>query len=772
MAARKSKRVKGTRTTGPGSLRLLLPNGPLELSPPAGTRLQRAAMQWSYIVRNRRRWAEREALAREQNVRARALLREVGVGDDELRAIAEAGKAQVSIGYSPTDDDAGWELRVLPWEFLLAGATQKLRSKRPLAVARQLGRRVGSRERSEGPKSVLYVQSAPQPLADEYDFASEQELVKSNLSQLGWNPLLNPTRKSLQEAMRSLRPDVVHLAGFDSHEARRLAPKAPLVRPEGAQGGSDERVLDGYALSGSDGELDLVSARDLAELLAGRGHAPLFVGCGFWDSGSRVAATLVASGVSTAVGFQDSFDDELAELFFAALYRRWQQAGWRLADAFHDAWDVVRQRPRGLTGTGVVLWSSRALVGPDAGPTARERTLRQRFERESRAVIDQREHRLLDQLCRVHCEPFEELNYSLLHNRRPLFDTLKILKLMPGCMEDIELRVELDGGAATFPYRRIFSLRDEKLDLNPDIHASLTSSLARSAGESVNTSLFVELLWGPRVLYRQTHRVRLLPPDQWRDTDEDRLWLPSFVLPRDPAVTELIEKATRYVRVLRDDPRAGFEGYQAVDAASRDPSRPVDLQVQAIWDAIVHEWRLAYVNPPPAYSQGLDSQRLRTPSMIAADGAGTCIDLCLLVSACLELVDIYPVVFLLDDHAFPGYWRSEEAHDDFLQVIADRIEELSPSDAVRSGTNGTQTEPWLHGPDVHAEIWQRVKARDLVALESVNLTDPTGFAVAIQNGRKRLRPRTGFNSMIDVVSARYANVTPLPLAARNALDAR
>ena len=38
----------------------------------------------------------------------------------------------------------------------------------------------------------------------------------------------------------------------------------------------------------------------------------------------------------------------------------------------------------------------------------------------------------------------------------------------------------------------------------------------------------------------------------------------------------------------------------------------------------------------------------------------------LLIASCLENVDIYPVIFLLKDHAFPGYWRNEEARDDFM----------------------------------------------------------------------------------------------------------
>jgi hypothetical protein len=59
----------------------------------------------------------------------------------------------------------------------------------------------------------------------------------------------------------------------------------------------------------------------------------------------------------------------------------------------------------------------------------------------------------------------------------------------------------------------------------------------------------------------------------------------------------------------------------------------------------------AYINPPPTFTE--KSQRLRTPSDIVMGKRGTCIDLTLLLAACLEYAEIYPVLFLLKDHAFP-----------------------------------------------------------------------------------------------------------------------
>ena len=43
---------------------------------------------------------------------------------------------------------------------------------------------------------------------------------------------------------------------------------------------------------------------------------------------------------------------------------------------------------------------------------------------------------------------------------------------------------------------------------------------------------------------------------------------------------------------IMDNPAAGFDGYQEEAAG-------VDQQVQAIWTALVNEYRIQYINPPP-----------------------------------------------------------------------------------------------------------------------------------------------------------------------------
>jgi hypothetical protein len=69
-------------------------------------RLQREAMYWAYVVRSRRRWAGTQ-LASDSPIRRL-------FSEDQLKAIAEAGIAEVDIPF--TEEGVGWEWRILPWD--------------------------------------------------------------------------------------------------------------------------------------------------------------------------------------------------------------------------------------------------------------------------------------------------------------------------------------------------------------------------------------------------------------------------------------------------------------------------------------------------------------------------------------------------------------------------------------------------------------------------------------------------------------------------------
>jgi hypothetical protein len=767
--SRLASEMVGAVTLRTSTLEIVLPREGSKV-----TDLAEAAMQWTYVVRSRQRWSAATSSTKRQAAAAEDFLSTLGIDSTLLNGIAQAEVVEVSTNWSGNEED-GWPARILPWEYVIAGATHTLRDGQPLTVIRHLNDASKPSPVRKPVSSVLFVASEPGPLQGRYDFKLERELVKSGFRARSWRELSSPTADQLQNAISVFKPDVIHLAGFDTHFARTILLQsedyegAAHLEEALAKGKGADEIGDGYVLAGPSG-LDPVRPERLGKILTANNHRPQLIALNIGNSAARIAPLIVAQGALAAIGFQDNFNDELAELFFSILYARLNDQTAQLTEAFEAAWQRVRTEPSHRQGTGVVLWSITSAfldrLGHRIGSSDRQQ--KDRAKRMKGAPEKPIQANVVgagegDKWITVDIEPCEDLNYSMLHNQRPLFKKFVIHSRQSRLIVGLRARVSLLTGTDSAVFDRTLNITPPSFDLNPHIHVPLTSSITRSVHESVRTSLFVEVLWGEHVLYRDSKRVRLTPVDQWRDSDIDRKWLPSFIFPRDAAVMKLVDTAQRYVRVLRDDPSAGFDGYQSFDPKRPDSASEIDLQVQAIWSAIVHELRLGYINPPPGYSNELDCQRLRTPSMIARDHSGTCIDLALFFAACLELVDIYPVIFLLDGHAFPGYWRSSDFHDQFTQARPEDIQDIVRADSQTTGIYGAQIEPWYLGKPTYREIVQLVNTGKLVPIETVRLTENSGFFEAIDAGRDNLRIPREFEAMVDIALAREKQITPLPI---------
>lgn len=728
----------------------------------SSTEVQRLAMQWSYVVRNRGRWttdaAAREALA----ARAVEDLERIGVSKDEVNRLASAGLIEVGVRFEEEAD--GWETRVMPWEHLLHFATRERRRSSSLLVVRHLERE--GPDPSDEPGPPLFVESAPPAFADRFWFESERYAV---LTPFGVDiksadpSLKNPTEAELDRAVKSKTPAIIHLAGVDAHEGAEILGLEP-----------DSHRRDGYYVCGAAEQPVVIGAERLSTILNAGKKPPRLVTANVYHSGPRIAGLAVARGAAAAVGIQDTIDNSLAELFYSILYQALASANQNgltageLVEAFAGAFQQLRSHAQSLRGAGIVLWSSESIAGTQAGiNVARQLTGRRRrgFDRIEKVLDESRSAEGAAEIS-VHVVPNHEINYALLHNRRNLFQTFELAPRRLGKVKDVEVEVELHVSGLVFPFRGVFELDKEAPrgsaehpDINEQIRVPLTWSMLDHSVESIQTTLYAHVRHGEKTLLKRTYPVTLLPPSEWKDNRTDGVWLPSFVLPRDPAVERVLDHAVRHLRVLSDNPAAGFSGYQEISRDLRENRAYVDRQVQAIWSALKYDFDLTYINPPPAYAPS--SQRLRSPSEVLENRRGTCIDLALLLAACLEYIDIYPVIFLLIGHAFPGYWRGWELHQSFS------VPE-QPDAPIRPETSGADanTSSWMAGRRVHAELQARIEREELVPLETTFLTRPQSYQEARAQGLANLKRESQFDAMLDIRRARTdprRPITPLPL---------
>ena len=691
--------------------------------------LEEVSIFWSYVVRTRDRWSSDEKAYGSLVDEIRKYLKEWDIEDEALSQLARAEFVEVQI--PAAEEENRWAAR-LPWESLIAAATYpdvQQHGGRPPVVIRHL---VSDHAPSwRKPQTLLFVQSAPGRLAEFYEFDEERKIVESNS---GLKPLpaeKDPTPKSLGERLSSTEhPDVVHITGIDLHQGGALlrGPKRP--------------DLDGIYLTGEGGVPEAVSAHAFATLLAGQ-QPPLLVACNLYHS-TGIAEELVRQGVSVAVGIQAELDDLLVERFFGAFYRALRKENWDVLRAFRSA--IVKTAAYApLRGSGIVLWSARPLVRAQTATPRPRKPVEPQRAGPSPNGSDARE------FFAIEIKPPKEINYSLLHNGEKIFDKFTITKLWPGPAE-ISVEVQLFAGQESFPYRTSVMLSGDQefVDLAKVIHTPLLSRFLRSNRDAVSTCLYVEVRYGKVELKRDTFPLRVLAVNEWKfDPADDSRWLASFILERDPAVARIINAAQRYVASLRDDIGSGFDGYQAIDPQADDPEAAVDLQVRAIWSALVSDIPLSYINPPPTFTK--DAQRLRTPTDTVNGQRGTCIDLALLFAACLEYVEIYPVIFVLKDHAFPGYWRNPEHYAEFVKMKA----------AIEAGR--TAKAQGDRSFDEFDEMTQLVNSGKLVPLETVWLTRKLSFQEAVDAGFENLINRSDFGALLDVKLAREKGVTPLPI---------
>ena len=301
--------------------------------------------------------------------------------------------------------------------------------------------------------------------------------------------------------------NVVHLSGFDIHQATQLYRSAntqfkwldvsPSTNPTLG-------YLEGYVLANRTGAPVPLNAQSLANLICAPPPVPppSIVSSNIYNSAYEIAPSMVAAGAHSAIGFQDTFDDQLAEQFFATFYRSWVAADWNPIAAFNFAWEQIRARRVPLQGSGLVLWTKHAL---DGVRLITEQTLRA-HTREKIEITAANAREYLE----VKVEPLKELNYSILHNDGALFKEFSIKKksLNVGEVSDLHVYVELNVGTDNYPFTGTLALgySDSGRDLKDLVRISLASALNRALRENVRTSLVVYVMWHDR------HAVSQDPP--------------------------------------------------------------------------------------------------------------------------------------------------------------------------------------------------------------------------------------------------------------------
>lgn len=244
------------------------------------------------------------------------------------------------------------------------------------------------------------------------------------------------------------------------------------------------------------------------------------------------------------------------------------------------------------------------------------------------------------------------LSYAVAHNRIPVIRQLAIRNLkapVQGAVLRIELRDA--GGPIGAPKELLVDLEPESETVLNGIGFELDPAAMLQVEEQRPGKIQVELVAGDEVLAAASVQVKLLAANQWLASPLSLglEMLAAFVMPNHPSITAMMNDVAN--RLLRTTGSDSIQGYQA------GPER-VDQIVAAIF-AEMHARGIRYSEPPASWAD--TGQKVRTPGDVLDGRVGTCLDTVVVMAAALEQAGIRPLLWVVEGHAFLGYWREEHS---------------------------------------------------------------------------------------------------------------
>lgn len=315
------------------------------------------------------------------------------------------------------------------------------------------------------------------------------------------------------------------------------------------------------------------------------------------------------------------------------------------------------------------------------------------------------------------------VNYAMQQNDVPVIKSLRIANNGENLLQNIRVQITTEPEFApvwesligTIKVGETYNLGVVDLALSHDFLASLTERIAGA--------LHIKVLQQDDQLTHISRRIDILAFDEWNGLQSLPEILAAFTTPNHPSIESILSDAADIL--CNWTGRASLSGYQ-----SRDPQR-VALTAGAIFTALQKQ-SIRYINPPASFEE--TGQKIRLPDRILESRLATCLDLTVLVAACLEQAGLHPLIVITAGHAFVGVWLEEET---FADVATDDLLRLR----------------------------KRVELGQIAVFEATLIASeqPVSFDQAIKDGRQHLEDVAAFRCVIDIRRARKSRIRPLPL---------
>ena len=326
---------------------------------------------------------------------------------------------------------------------------------------------------------------------------------------------------------------------------------------------------------------------------------------------------------------------------------------------------------------------------------------------------------------RLYISSLPSVNFALHQNGLPLIRNIRIENNTGKELVDVTVRITSDPTFA-LEYKRTISFipAKGKFELQ-EIDLHLDAAFLCGLTEKLTGALRVELTQNDLPLCTETTDITVLAFNEWSGYQIYPESLAAFVTPNHPEINRIVAKAVTFLEEWTKDP--SLDGYQ-----TKDVNR-VRLQAAAIYKAL-QEQNIVYSEPPASFEK--TGQRVRLCDEVLSQKMGTCLDLALLFTSCLEAIGLFPLLILQKGHAFAGLWLEESS---FSESVQDDVSLLTKRLAEGS--------------------------RVIAVVECTLLTagKNTDFDSACKTAEYNLKSKDNVECFIDVHRSRLSHISPLPV---------
>ena len=323
---------------------------------------------------------------------------------------------------------------------------------------------------------------------------------------------------------------------------------------------------------------------------------------------------------------------------------------------------------------------------------------------------------------RLEISALHAMNYALHCGGVSVVRSITVINDTDTALENVVLKL-WTVPALTLPFTKHYdrigpntTYRTGPLELIPD--GGYLSSLT----EKFTGLLHVTLERDGDVLYHHTQELTALAFDEWHGYTYYPELLSAFVTPNYPQITALNARAAELLGAWTGDP--SLDAYQ-----TQDPNRVLQF-CAAVYGAI-QEKNIVYSVPPASFEPA--GQRIRLCDTLLQQQMGTCLDLTLLYSGCLESMGLHPLLILQAGHIFAGVWLDQLT---FPETVQDDVALI--------------TKRLAHG------------IGELAVVECTALTAGKNMSFDQARAAAEKALQNGVEYIIDVRRSRLSGISPLP----------